>query len=94
VQDGGEPFADAAKAWTPPPSTGVCEVTITQGGWIVANNGDRSSFGGNAKVSADGTSGQGEQQYHDHGPARPRNLHSLELTATTYSENREVKPKR
>ena len=30
-------------------------VKITDGGWIIANNTDRASFGGNAKVLADGT---------------------------------------
>jgi hypothetical protein len=87
MQDAGEPFGDATKTWTPPPSTAFCEVTITQGGWIVANNGDRASFGGNAKVSADGSSVQGQQQYQDHGPAQPLNVHSIELTATTCSDD-------
>jgi Bacterial Ig-like domain (group 1)/Beta-propeller repeat len=87
TQDAGEPFGDATKTWTPPASTELCEVKITEGGWIIANNGDRASFGGNAKVSADGTSVQGEQEYQDHGPAQPRNVHSIELLATTCSED-------
>jgi protocatechuate 3,4-dioxygenase beta subunit len=87
TQDAGEPFGDATKTWTPPASTELCEVKITQGGWIIANNGDRASFGGNAKVSADGSSVQGQQQYQDHGPAQPRNVHSIKLLATTCSED-------
>jgi hypothetical protein len=86
-QDAGEPFGDATKTWAPPPNTAFCEVDITQGGWIVANNGDRASFGGNAKVSADGSTVQGQQEYQDHGPAQPMNVHSIELTATTCSDD-------
>src|SRR5918996_1440081 len=87
TQNAGEPFGDATKTWTPPASTELCEVKITEGGWIVANNGDRASFGGNAKVSADGSSVQGQQQYQDHGPAQPRTVHSIELLATICSED-------
>jgi Bacterial Ig-like domain (group 1) len=85
-QDPGEPFGDATKTWTVPPSTELCEVKITEGGWMVANNGDRASFGGNAKVDADGNV-QGQQEYQDHGPAQPRNAHSIELLATTCSDD-------
>jgi Big-like domain-containing protein/beta-propeller repeat-containing protein len=87
-QDAGEPFGDATKTWTLPTSTAFCEVTITQGGWIFANNGDRANFGGNAKVSADGSSVQGQEEYQDHGPAQPLNVHSINLTATTCSNDR------
>ena len=87
TQDTGEPFGDATKTWTPPPSTAFCEVTITNGGWFIANNGDRTNFGGNAKVAGDGTTVQGQEQYQDQGPAQPRNVHSIELTATTCSND-------
>jgi hypothetical protein len=87
MQDVGEPFGDATKTWTPPASTEFCEVKIAQGGWIIANNDDRASFGGNAKVAADGSSVQGQQQYQDHGPGQPRNVHSVELLATTCSDD-------
>jgi len=80
---GDEPFADATKVWTAPPSTAFCEVTITNGGWIVANNGDRASFGGNAKVNNDGSAVQGQEEYQDHGPADSRNVKSIKLLATT-----------
>ena len=82
-----EPFGDATKAWILPTSTAFCQVTITNGGWIIANNGDRASFGGVAKVSADGSTVQGQQQYQDHGPVQPLNVHSIELTATTCSDD-------
>ena len=87
VQDAGEPFGDATKTWVVPTSTAFCEVTITDGGWINALNGDRANFGGNAKVSADGTAIQGQQQYSDQGPVAPMKLHSTELTATTCSSD-------
>jgi hypothetical protein len=87
MQDLTEPFGNATKTWTPPASTSFCEVTITNGGWITTLTGDRANFGGNAKVSADGTSVQGEEQYHDNGPAQPLNVHSISLTATTCSSD-------
>jgi hypothetical protein len=87
MQDLTEPFGNATKTWTPPASTSFCEVTITNGGWITTIAGDRANFGGNAKVSADGTSVQGEEQYHDNGPAQPLNVHSISLTATTCSSD-------
>jgi len=82
-EDATEPFADATKIWTLPLSTAFCEVTITEGGWITTMNGDRASFGGNARVSDDGSSVDGEEEYQDHGPADPRNVKSIELLATT-----------
>jgi hypothetical protein len=87
TQDPGEPFGEATKIWTPPASTQLCEVTITDGGWIIANNLDRANFGGNAKVSADGTP-QGQQTYQDQGPAQPMDVHSIQITATTCSPDR------
>jgi hypothetical protein len=77
-----EPFDTATKFWTVPPSTEFCEVTITNGGWITAMNGDRATFGGTARVGADGEV-QGQEEYQDHGPVDPRNVHSIELLATT-----------
>ena len=86
TQDAGEPFGDATKTWILPPSTAFCEVRITQGGWIIANNGDRASFGGNAKVLAD-DSVKGQENYRDHGPLQPRQVHAIELTAVTCSDD-------
>ena len=87
MQDLAEPFGDATKTWTPPQSTQLCEVTITDGGWIIADNGDRANFAANAKVLPDGTL-QGQQQYRDQGPAEPIDVHSTEITATTCSSDR------
>jgi hypothetical protein len=74
VQDPGEPFDDAEKTWVLPVTTPGCEIKITNGGWIIAMNGDKSSFGGNAKADAEGNV-SGEEEYQDHGPAQPFNLH-------------------
>jgi hypothetical protein len=87
AQDAGEPAGEATKTWTLPASTELCEVKITQGAWIVANNGDRASFGGNARVEADGSTVRGQENYQDHGPAQPRHVQSIELTATTCSDD-------
>jgi hypothetical protein len=86
MQDADEPFGEATKTWILPPSTELCEVTITQGGWIIAANGDRASVGGNARVREDG-SVDGHENYQDHGPAQPRHVQSIELTAVTCSED-------
>jgi hypothetical protein len=83
MQDVGEPSGAATKTWTLPTSTSLCQVTVTQGGWIIAKNGDRANFGGNAQVSADGSTVQGQEEYQDQGPAQPMNIHSIQLTATT-----------
>jgi hypothetical protein len=86
TQDPGEPFGDATKTWILPVSTPGCEVKITNGGWIIASNGDKSSFGGNAKVDLDGNV-SGNEEYQDHGPAQPMNLNGNVLvvicTSTT-----------
>ncbi|PYQ56242.1 MAG: hypothetical protein DMF58_21195 [Acidobacteria bacterium] len=87
TQDAGEPFDDATETWTLPANTALCEVTITEGGWIFANNGDRANFGGNAKVTADGSNVQGQENYQDQGPAQPMSVHSIQLTATTCSND-------
>jgi Big-like domain-containing protein/beta-propeller repeat-containing protein len=86
TQDAGEPTGAAEKTWTLPASTEFCEVKITQGGWIVALNGDRASFGGNARVLEDG-SVEGQENYQDHGPAQPRHVQSIELLAATCSDD-------
>src|SRR5207244_753214 len=80
-------FDDAAKTWILPTSTQFCEVTITDGGWIIADNNDKATFGGNAKVQADSTV-QGQQQYTDHGPVQSFAMKSIQLTATTCNDAR------
>ena len=70
-------------------STPSCEVKVTQGGWIVAANGDRSTFGGNARSDALGNA-SGQQQYQDHGPAQPMNVHSINVLLITCSQDRKT----
>ena len=92
-EDPGEPAADATKIWVLPISTPGCEVKITNGGWIIATNGDKSSFGGNARADGAGNA-SGNEEYQDHGPAQPFNLHGNVLvvvcdsltSATIYGE--------
>ncbi len=62
-----------------PASTEGCKVTY--GGRITAANGDKATFGGNAK--ADGLKGQ--EQYQDHGPAADMNMHSIDVLAVVCS---------
>lgn len=56
-----------------PPATG-CKVTY--GGQIVAANGDPASFGGNAMPAP-----RGQEQFQDHGPASPMNVHSISVAS-------------
>ncbi|MDQ3778357.1 MAG: Ig-like domain-containing protein, partial [Actinomycetota bacterium] len=87
AQDADEPADVAEKAWVVPVSTPGCEVTITNGGWIIARNADKATFGGNAKVTEDGDV-SGQEEYQDHGPAEPINVHSLNVLAVTCSADR------
>ncbi len=81
VQDGAEPGSTAAKTWVLPGSTNGCKVTY--GGRITAANGDKSTFGGNAKAKKP----SGQEQYQDHGPAVVMNVHSLNVQAVTCSRD-------
>jgi hypothetical protein len=77
VQDPGpppEPSDTATKAWVLPASTPLCEIKITNGGWIIARNGDRANFGGNAMADGSGNA-SGVEEYQDQGPMQPFNLH-------------------
>jgi hypothetical protein len=78
LQEQGEPSGVATKTWVLPASTPRCE--ITNGGWIIAENGDRASFGGNAKANESGET-RGQQQYQDHGPVQRLNMHSINVQA-------------
>jgi hypothetical protein len=78
VQDPGEPIGVAEKTWVLPATTPRCE--ITNGGWIIAENGDRATFGGNAKANASGET-QGQEQYQDHGPVQRLNMNSINVLA-------------
>jgi hypothetical protein len=79
TKDAGEPSDIASKTWVLPTSTAGCKVTY--GGRITALNGDKGTFGGNAK--ADGLNG--EEEYQDHGPAKDMNVHSIDVLAVTCS---------
>ena len=78
VQDQGEPSGVATKTWVLPATTPLCE--ITNDGWIIAENGDRASFGGNAKANESGET-RGQLQYQDHGPVQRLNMHSINVQA-------------
>jgi hypothetical protein len=79
VQNGSEPGDTAAKTWILPSSTAGCKVT--NGGRLTADNGDKATFGGNAK----GSGPSGQEEYQDHGPAAPANVHSIDVQAVTCS---------
>jgi len=81
TQDPGEPGDRATKTWVTPASTEGCKVTY--GGRITAANGDKATFGGNAQASA-----QGQEEYQDHGPKQPRNVHSINVTSVTCSADK------
>jgi hypothetical protein len=61
-------------------STPNCVIKITNGGTFHADNGDKATFGGNAKVDGDGNA-SGQQTYQDHGPVRPFTLKSTIMSA-------------
>jgi hypothetical protein len=79
TQDANEPFDDATKTWVLPPSTPGCEIKLNTGGWIKTVLYDKGTFGGNARIEADGTITRGELEYHDHNGLLPLNFHSIEL---------------
>jgi len=68
-------------------STPGCEIKINNGGWIVADNGDQGTFGGNAKVSLTGVA-SGQQEYQDHGPAQALNFKATSVAAVICSKDR------
>ena len=68
-------------------STPGCEIKISDGGSIIALNGDLGTFGGNAKVSLSGVS-TGHQEYHDHGPLQPLTSNTVDVQAVVCSGDR------
>ena len=82
TQDSDELSAVATKTWVLPPSTPLCEIKITQGGKIIARNGDPATFGGVARSNGSGET-SGQEEYQDHGPAQPMNVHSINVLAIT-----------
>jgi hypothetical protein len=79
TQDAGEPSDTASKTWVAPATT--CEADITNGGQITTDHGDVANFGGNASGLAGIASGQ--EQYTDHGPAEPLDVHSISVVSIT-----------
>ena len=84
TQDAGEPSDTASKTWVAPPTN--CEAQITQGGQITTDHGDIANFGGNASGLAGIASGQ--EQYLDHGPAEPLDVHSISVVSITCNPGR------
>jgi hypothetical protein len=68
-------------------STPGCEITINNGGSIIALNTDVATFGGSVKVSASGVS-SGNEEYQDHGPTQPLNFKALTVNAVICSDDR------
>ncbi len=81
TQDTGEPSATATKDWILPTSGAGCKVTY--GGRITTADGDKATFGGNAK----GAGPSGQEEYQDHGPVVDMNLHSIDVRAVVCSED-------
>jgi hypothetical protein len=87
AQDAGEPAGGATKTWVLPASTRLCQVSVTNGGRITANNGDRATFGGNAQVPKSGQP-KGNEEYQDHGPAQNLNVKSTKILAVACSADK------
>ena len=84
TQDPGEPSDTAAKTWTLPTSVTPCTIKITNGGWILTDDADRGSFGGNAKETSTGGD-SGNENYQDHGPTEPMHVKSINVLEVTCS---------
>jgi hypothetical protein len=81
ARGGTNPSDTAEKTWVLPASTAGCKVN--NGGWIIAANGDRANFGGNAK--GDGPSGN--ETYQDKGPAADIHVKSINVLAVDCSSD-------
>lgn len=83
----GPPCGAASKTWVLPVSNPLCTIDITNGGWMIADNGDKVSFGGTVHTDQAGAP-SGEEQYTD----KPGNLdvHSITIDAVTCSANLEL----
>lgn len=92
VEDPGEPFSfpDARKVWVLPAPTPGCEVTISNGGWIITDHqpdGHRANFGGHARVSnGSDPDVNGNQEYQD--KVQPLNYHSNDVITVVCSGDR------
>src|SRR3954467_1342613 len=65
-------------------STPDCLIKITNGGTFHANNGDKATFGGNARTDAQGNA-SGQETYQDHGPVTLFTFKSIDIVAITCS---------
>jgi hypothetical protein len=84
---GGLPVCGAAtKTWVLPVGTASCAIDITNGGSMIANNGDKVTFGGNVHTDQ-AAAPSGQEQYTD----SPANLdvHSINILAVTCTTNQE-----
>jgi hypothetical protein len=81
LQNGTEPSDTATKTWVLAESSAGCKVT--NGGRIETTDGDKATFGGNAK----GTGPSGQEQYRDHGPTTDMNVHSIDILSVLCSED-------
>ena len=79
TQEADEPGDTATKTWVLGSSTEGCKVTY--GGRITAANGDKATFGGNAKAAGP----KGQEEFQDHGPAMDMNVHSIDVQAVLCS---------
>ena len=81
AQNGTEPTTTATKTWVLPTSGAACKVTY--GGRIATTDGDKATFGGNAK----GAGPSGQEQFRAHGPTADFNLHSIDVQSVVCSED-------
>jgi hypothetical protein len=83
----GPPCGAATKVWVLPVSNPLCTIDITNGGWMIANDTDKVTFGGTVHTDQAGAP-SGEEQYTD----SPANLdvHSINILAITCSSNLEL----
>jgi hypothetical protein len=79
AQNGTEPSGTATKTWILPGSGTGCKVTY--GGRITTTDGDKATFGGNAK----GSGPSGQEEYQDHGSTVDINVHSIDVQAVVCS---------
>jgi hypothetical protein len=68
-------------------STPLCTTDITNGGWIIATNTDKASFGGNAMVDSAGNA-SGQEEYQDHGPVQPITVNSIAVSSVYCTSDR------
>ena len=81
AQNGTEPSDTASKTWVLAESGAGCKVTY--GGRIETTDGDKATFGGNAK----GSGPSGQEEYQDHGPITDINVHSIDVLAVLCSDD-------